>query len=208
MGNKAVKAQQQHYEEHFGRSSTFEKMSRAMNSSITSMMNATKSKNKVAAEKLVNDNTKGGMGMAYENAKKDMVENLAKRMDILDMLQKMPSEINGKLPELRRLQDQIEKLYTGFVKSTLPSKKWYKTGPSDIESKVDTTTPSSFGRRRRSHVKRRAVKFGSNCSSNNNSFGRKRRSSKRRVSFGKKRHSSKRRASFGKKRRSSKRRHH
>ncbi len=54
----------------------------------------------------------------------------------------------------------------------------------------------SFGRRRRSSKRR-------------NSFGKKRRSSKRRASFGRRRRSSKRRvarASFGKKRRSSKRR--
>ena len=57
----------------------------------------------------------------------------------------------------------------------------------------------SFGRRRRSSKKRSATA----------SFGKKRRSSKRRVAeFGRKRRSSKKRSEFGRKRRSSKRRHH
>lgn len=186
MGNKAAKAQQQHYEEHFGVGSTFEKMSRG----VTGMMNSFKSKNQTAAENLIKKEYKSaGMG---DDARKANILNLVRqRMDALDAK-------NYALAH--KLQNDIE---SALSKDGLgnpmspPSKTWWKTGTADVEKIVDSTPPSSFGRRkRRSNVKR-------------SEFGRKRRSShKKRSEFGKKRRSSKRRASFGKKRRSSKRRHH
>ena len=92
-------------------------------------------------------------------------------------------------------QIQIEEK---LVYDTIPQELIYEVEVEvpyevEVEKIVDSTPPSSFGRRkRRSNVKR-------------SNFGRKRRSShKKRSNFGRKRRSShKKRSNFGRKRRSS-----
>jgi hypothetical protein len=135
--------------DHFG-GSTFEKMSRG----VTGMFNSMKSKNQTAAEELIKREYKSaGMG---DDARKNNVLNLIKqRMDALDANNKSLA---------KKLQVDIE---SALSKDGLgqpmapPTKKWWKTAPSDVEALVD----AAFGRKRKLAHKKRS------------SFGRKRRSS-------------------------------
>ncbi len=167
MGNKAGKPQRQ---DQFGAGSTFEKMSRG----VSSMMNSFTSKNQTAAEEIIKKKYKS-VGMGDDARKSKVLVLLKQRYDLLDA-KKDTTAIE------KSIEDVLSKDGLGNSMA-LPTEQWWKA------------PKSSFGRRRRSNVKRRVVEFG-----------RKRRSSKRRSSFGKKRRSSKRRSEFGRKRRSSKRR--
>jgi hypothetical protein len=156
MGNKATKAQRQ---EQFGTGSTFEKMSRG----VSSMMNSLKSKNQTAAEEVIKKKYKS-VGMGDDARKAKVLALLKQRYDLLDA-KKDTTAID------KSIEDVLSKDGLGNSMA-LPTEQWWKA------------PKSSFGRRRRSNVKRRAVEFG-----------RKRRSShKKRSSFGRKRRSSKRRA--------------
>jgi hypothetical protein len=155
MGNKAAKAQRQ---EQFGAGSTFEKMSRA----TSNMLNSFTSKNQTAAQEVIKKKYKS-VGMGDDVRKAKVLTLLKQRYDLLDA-KKDTTAIE------KSIEDVLSKDGLGNSMA-LPTEQWWKA------------PKSSFGRRRRSNVKRRAVEFG-----------RKRRSShKRRSSFGKKRRSSKRR---------------
>ena len=140
------------------------------------MGNVLKGKNQIAAENIMKAKYQTVSKLGDTWRRENTLDHLKNRMDALDA---------KKYALAHKLQNEIEKELgmSGTGKSVpLPAEKWWKTGSPEVEKIVDSTPPSSFGRRkRRSNVKR-------------SNFGRKRRSSKKkRLEFGRKRRSSKRR---------------